>query len=121
MTEIKFGYSTYVGTAEGDHGVFTNSKGTVFAGEIAGDCACVGVVTKTNGDTAFVECDADGWGHGRELYCRADGDTGYCRFEHGSRKEHAVLSADGTCAYNWKACRADHAPFAALQAMVVTI
>jgi hypothetical protein len=121
MTEIKFNRGTYVGTAEGAHGVFTNSNGTVYAGEIADGSACVGVVTYTDGLTYFVECDADGKTHGRALGCNADGDTGYCRYEHGSEKEHAALCADGTCEYNGKACRADYAPFVALRAMVVPI
>ena len=122
MTEIKFWGWTYVGTAEGDHGVFTyNSDGRVFAGQIAGGSAGVGVATYTDGSTDFVECDADGLPHGRYLRCTAGGDTVYCRCEHGSRKEWAVLRADGTCEYNWKDCRADYAPFVALQAMVVPI
>ena len=122
MTEIKFWGSTYRGTAEGDHGVFTGSFGRVFAGQIAGDYACVGVVTWTDGTTFFVECDADGKEHGRELYCYGDtGGTVYRRYEHGSRKEVADLRADGTCTYNDEVCRADYAPFAALQAMVVPI
>jgi hypothetical protein len=121
MTEISAFGSTYVGTAEGDHGVFTHSKGTVYAGKIAGDSACVGVVTYTDGTTYFVECDADGQVHGRALDCYAGGDTWYSRYEHGSAKEYAVLSADGTCEYNGEACRADYAPFVALQAMVVPI
>ena len=65
MTEIKFRGSTYHGTAEGEHGVFTDKYGYVFAGQIAGDSACVGVLTWTDGTTFFVECDADGWSHGR--------------------------------------------------------
>ncbi len=122
MKEIKFDGDTYRGTAEGDHGVFTdNSDGAVFAGQIADDSACVGVLTLTNGTTVFVECDADGKEHGRRLVCTAGGDTGYSRYEHGSRKERAVLRADGTCTYNGEDCRADYAPFAALQAMVVPI
>ncbi len=121
MTEIKFDGYTYRGTAEGDHGVFTNSDGTVFAGEIADGSACVGVATWTSGKTWFVECDADGKGHGRALGFWADGDTVYRRYEHNSVKEYAVLLADGTCEYDGKACRADYAPFAALQAMVVPI
>jgi hypothetical protein len=122
MTEINaFGY-TFVGTAEGDHGVFTNPKtGTVFAGQIADGSACVGVFTWTDGDTVFVECDADGEVHGRRLDCYADGDTVYRRWEHGSEKEYAILYADGTCEYNGTACRADFAPFAVLRAMVVPI
>ncbi len=122
MTEIKFWGCTYVGTAEGDHGVFTdNSDGDVFAGQIANDFACVGVVTRTDGCTFFVECDADGKRHGRVLDCTPNGDTWYSRYEHGSRKEYAILYANGTCRYNGKACRADYAPFVALQAMVVPI
>ncbi len=122
MTEIKFWGATYRGTTEGDHGVFTNRNGEVFAGQIADDHACVGVATCTNGDTFFVECDADGLVHGRVLYCYADnGDTEYERYEHGSQKEYAVLYADGTCRYNGKVCRADYAPFVALQATVVPI
>ncbi len=121
MTKINAFGGTLVGTAEGDHGVFTNSDGRVFAGQIAGDFARVGVHTWTNGTTDFVECDADGNVHGRVLGCSADGDTGYRRWEHGSRKEHAVLYADGTCEYNGTACRADYAPFVALKAMVAPI
>jgi hypothetical protein len=122
MTEIKAFGNTYVGTAEGDHGVFTNPKtGTVYAGKIAGGSACIGVATRTDGTTTFVQCDADGKEHGRELGCAANGDTGYRLCEHGNLKEHAVLYADGTCKYNGKACRANFAPFAALQAMVLPI
>jgi hypothetical protein len=121
MTEIKFWGCTHRGTAEGDHGVFTHSGGTVFAGQIAGDAACVGVVTLTDGRTFFVECDADGELHGRWLECDADGDTVYCRYEHGSEKEYAVLYADGTCTYDGEDCRADFAPFVALRAKVVPI
>ena len=122
MTEIinAFG-DTYVGTAEGDHGVFTHSDGRVYAGKIARGFPRVGVFTWTSGSTVFVECDADGNVHGRVLACNAGGDTGYSRWEHGSEKEYAVLSADGTCVYDGKACRADYAPFAALRAMVVPI
>jgi hypothetical protein len=122
MAEIKFAGGTYVGTAEGDHGVFTDSGGTVFAGQIAGDYPCVGVLTNTDGGTVFAECDADGEFHGRWLYCFAGGHTVYYRYGHGSEKEHAVLYADGTtCVYNGTVCRADYAPFAALRAMVVPI
>jgi hypothetical protein len=121
MTEIKFRGSTYRGTAEGDHGVFTHSGGTVYAGKIVGDYPCVGVLTYTSGDTLFVECDADGKPHGRWLDCDAGGGTVYRRCEHGSYKERAVLYADGTCTYDGKTCRADYAPFVALRAMVVPI
>jgi hypothetical protein len=122
MTEINALGSTYVGTTEGDHGVFSDiSNGTVYAGQIADGSACVGVGTSTDGTTWFVECDADGESHGRELTCRADGDTVYRRWEHGSCKEYALLDADGTCWYDNKVCRADYAPFVALRAMVVPI
>jgi hypothetical protein len=121
MTEIKFWGDTYVGTAEDDHGVFTNPYGTVYAGQIADGSARVGVGTYTGGTTSFVECDADGKLHGRVLGCTADGYTVYRRYEHGYAKEYAVLNADGTCEYNCEACRADYAPFAALRAMVVPI
>ena len=121
MTEIKFRVGTYRGTAEGDHGVFTNSYGDVFAGQIAGDFARVGVHTWTSGTTHFVECDADGKEHGRVLGCTAGGDTVYRLCDHGSTKESAWLYADGTCRYNGTVCRADFAPFVALQAQVVPI
>jgi hypothetical protein len=121
MTEIKFRGRTYRGTAEGDHGVFTNNSGEVFQGRIAYGSACVGVATRPNGATWFVECDADGKPHGRDLDCFAGGDTVYGLWEHGSYKEYAVLRADGTCSYNGKACRADYAPFVALQAKGLAI
>ncbi len=122
MTEIKFQGSTYRGTAEGDHGVFTrHSGGFVYAGKIANGAACVGVATWFIGTTFFAECDADGKNHGRALVCAAGGDTEYVRFEHGNVKERAALLADGTCTYDNKVCRADYAPFVALRAMVVPI
>jgi hypothetical protein len=121
MTEINAFGNTYVGTAEGDHGVFTNKNGAVYEGKIARGSACVGVHTCTDGTTFFVECDADGKEHGRELGCTVGGDTRYHRCEHGSGKEEAWLYADGTCEYNDTYCRADYAPFAALQAMVLPI
>ena len=77
-----------------------------------------------NGSTWFAEFDADGKPHGRELECIADGDTVYRLVEHGSEKEEARCRADGLlvrCAYNGEACRADFAPFVALQAKVVPI
>jgi hypothetical protein len=122
MTSINaFGF-TYRGTAEGDHGVFTNkSNGNVYAGSIAYGSACVGVDTATDGSTSFAECGADGKVHGRDLGCGADGHTVYWLCEHGSVKEEAWLYANGTCKYNGKACRADYAPFVALQAKVVPI
>jgi hypothetical protein len=121
MTEIQFWGYTFVGTAEGDHGVFTHSDGDVYAGQIADGSACVGVLTYTDGSTVFAECDADGKAHGRRLDCYADGDTWYRRYDHGSYKESALLSANGTCKYNGRACRADYAPFVALRAMVLPI
>jgi hypothetical protein len=122
MTEIKFGYSTYRGTAEGDHGVFTDdSGGHVYAGRIARGSAWVGVLTTTDGTTTFAECGVDGKFHGRWLECRAGGDTWYRRYEDGSAKEGAWLRANGTCYYNWQACRADYAPFVQLQAKVLAI
>ena len=86
MTEIKFWGDTYVGTAEGDHGVFTQMNGRVYAGKVADGCACVGVATYTYGGTVYAECDADGNVHGRRLGCTADGDTEYGRCEHGYYK-----------------------------------
>jgi hypothetical protein len=122
MMKIKFRGSTYRGTAEGDHGVFTDSSnGTVYAGSIADGSACVGVHTWPSGYTDFFECDADGMEHGRVLTCPAAGDTRYFLFEHGSHKEHGGLLPDGTCLYNGKACRADFAPFVQLQAKVLPI
>jgi hypothetical protein len=123
MTAIKFWGYTYRDTAEGDHGVFTdNSGGAVsYAGKIAGDSVRVGVATYTSGSTAFVECDANGKEHGRRLVCTAGGDTWYYRCEHGRTKEQAVLYANGTCEYDGEACRADYAPFVALQAKGLAI
>ncbi len=115
-----FGY-TFLGTAEGDHGVFTSNSGRVYAGQIAKRSACVGVATWTDGTTYFAECDADGKEHGRVLVCYVNGNTAYRRCEHGSHEEVAVLRANGTCEYNGEACRADFAPFVALQAKVVPI
>jgi hypothetical protein len=121
MAEIQFWGSTYRGTAEADYGVFTHSDGDVYVGSVANGCARVGVATATNGRTDFVECGADGKPHGRALACHAGGYTCYDLFEHGSVKERAFLRADGACAYNGTACRANFAPFVALQAKVLQI
>ncbi len=121
MTEIKFWGITYIGTTDGDHGVFTDpDDGAVYAGEIVRGSACVGVNTRTNG-TDYVECDAGGIPHGRYLECDADGYTWYHLYEHGSEKEWALLAADGGCCYDGEECRADYAPFVALQAKVLPI
>ena len=121
VSSIHFCGRTYDGPVEGEYGVFTKSDGAVFAGSFANGCARFGVDTETDGTTGFVECDADGNVHGRVLACAAAGDTYYSLCEHGNVKEEAILRADGTCTYNGKACRADFAPFVALQAMVVPI
>ncbi len=121
MTEIMAFGCTYIGTAEDDHGVFTHSSGRVYAGKVVRGSASVGVLTGTSGDTAFVECDANGEWHGRLLGCTADGHTAYQRWKHGSRYVYAILNADGTCIYNGRFCRADYAPFKALQAKVLPI
>jgi hypothetical protein len=106
-------------------GVFTddNIDGTVYAGEIAYGSACLGVATRTNGTTRFVECDDRGKYHGRKLDCTAGGDTVYELYRQGSAhpNQRAVLRADGTCEYNGKDCSADFAPFVALQAEVLPI
>ena len=122
MTEIKYCGDTYIGTAEDEHGVFTDpNDGSVYAGKIADGCASVGVGTWPSGNTDYAECDADGRWHGRVLRCYAGGDTRYALWEHGRPKEQAYLNADGTCEYNGEACRADFAPFLALQAAVLPI
>jgi hypothetical protein len=120
MTEIEFRGLTYIGTADGEYGVFTKNIGgsSVYAGKIVHRCASVGVFTSTYGTTEYVECNADGKWHGRYLRCDADGGTVYALMEHGITKESARLRADGRCYYNGKACRAD---FAALQAKVLPI
>ena len=121
MTAINLFGSTFDGTAEADHGVFTHSNGTVYAGSNANGCARFGVATNTSGTTTFVECDADGNVHGRYLVCTANGDVAYCLYEHGEEKEYAALCADGTCKYNAEVCSADFAPFVQLQAKVLPI
>jgi hypothetical protein len=121
MSVIQHGLATYRGTAEGEYGVFTDpSDGDVFTGSHANGCARVGVHTWTSG-TEFVECDADGKSHGRNLTCTAAGDTWYRLCEHGESKEHAALRADGTCYYDGKFCSADFAPFVQLTAKVLPI
>jgi hypothetical protein len=121
MTEITYNWKWYIGTAVDDHGVFKSNDGEVYAGEIADGSASVGVATMTNGDTYYAECDERGVFHGRHLPCAAAGDTYYLMYDRGSRKEWAVLRADGTCTYDGKACRADYAPFVKLKATVLPI
>jgi hypothetical protein len=130
---ISYNWQTFGGTAAGDHGVFENNDGEVYAGKIASEDgevyageiddgnASVGVHTRTNGDTYYAECDKRGVFHGRQLVGAADGDTYYLLYDRGSRKEYAVLSAGGTCEYEGKACRADYAPFVKLKAKVLPI
>jgi hypothetical protein len=119
---IQYNGYTYRGPAvDGNFGVFSHEGGAVFSGSHANGSARVGVYTGTSGYTEFVECDADGNFDGRYLGCHADGDSGYCLFEHGSIKERADLLADGTCEYNGMACRADFPPFVKLKAKVLPI
>jgi hypothetical protein len=122
MTEIKFWGGTYIGTADGDHGVFTDPEnGSVYAGKIDRGCPKVGVVTWTDGTTDFIECNAHGKVHGRYLRCWAGGNTEFQHCMNNTAHEYAALGAGGTCAYNDKICRADYAPFLALQAKVLQI
>ena len=119
---IQYNGYTYRGPAvDGNFGVFSHEGGAVFSGSHANGSARVGVYTGTSGYTEFVECDADGNFDGRYLGCHADGDSGYCLFEHGSIKERADLLADGTSEYNGMACRADFPPFVKLKAKVLPI
>jgi hypothetical protein len=122
MWSIRYRGSTLDGPADGRYGVFTEpSDGTVFAGSHANRFARVGVRTRTDGTTFFVECDADGMLDGRFSGCDANGDTWYSLYEHGKPKQKAVLCADGTCAYNGEVCTADFPPFVKLKAKVLPI
>ncbi len=126
------------GIAEGEYGVFTDPEnGEVFEGSHENGYACVGVGTTTDGTTRFVECDADGWSHGRELVCCAGGNTEYSLYEHGKYKELAILCTDeelirlradhgyGLIYYNGETRVEDYAPlkrpFVALKAKVLPI
>jgi hypothetical protein len=55
------------------------------------------------------------------LVCFADGYTEYWLYEHGNRKDYAVLFADGRCEYNGKDCSADFPAFVKLKAKVLPI
>ena len=122
MSSIQILGVTYHGPADGDYGVFTDPKnGRVFAGSHANGRGRVGVYTCPRQGKGFVECDADGKEHGRHLVCFADGYTEYWLYEHGNRKDYAVLFADGRCEYNGKDCSADFPAFVKLKAKVLPI
>jgi hypothetical protein len=122
MSSIQFNGATFKGPADDDFGDFSNpDDGRVFAGSHANGSARFGVCTWADGNKFFVECDADGKPHGRNLLCYADGATGYRLFEHGGWKEEAVLAADGNCYYNGEICLADFPPFVKLKAKVLPI
>ena len=115
MSSIIRAGDTYHGISVFGRGVFTK-YGHTYAGQHRDGYACgLGVATYRNGDKEYAE-------HvGRRLYRDADGTTGYRLYERGKCKEYAIVSADGSCYYNWNACAPDDPRVLALIAQVAPV
>jgi hypothetical protein len=119
MSSIIRDGDTCHGISVESRGVFTDTYGTTYAGQIRIGYACgLGVVTLFSGNKVYAEYGPDGWFDGRCLYRHADGFTDYILFERGKRKESANVWADGRCEYNRVACAPDDPRFLALIAQV---
>jgi hypothetical protein len=114
---------TFHGISVFGRGVLTNDKSRwTYAGQCKDGYACgFGVTARSNGSKAYAEHGSDGQCDGRYLGRIAHGDTVYRLFERGKPKDSAVVSADGTCVYNWNACTPDDPRLLALIAQVAPV
>ena len=127
MSSIIRDGDTFHGISVFGRGVFThNGNGIVtYAGQIRDGYACgLGVLTGTNsfgGIKVYAEHGSDGKCDGRNLNRSANRNTGYRLFERGKQKDLAIVSADGSCTYNWNACAPDDPRLLALIAQVAPV
>ena len=122
MSSIIKNGDTFHGISVFGRGVFTNKYGVTYAGQHRGGYACgLGVVTWSDGYKDYAEHGPDGQCDGRCLQRNAYGNTWYRLFERGKSKDSAVVSADGTCYYNDKACAPDDPRVLALIAQVAPV
>ena len=119
MSSIIWNGDTFHGIRVESRGVFTSKYGHTYAGQCRDGYACgLGVRTRSDGAKVYAEHGPDGQYDGRCLGRTAHGDTWYYLYERGELKEHAVVSADGTCTYNGEACAPDDPRLLALIAQV---
>ena len=114
---------TFHGIRVESRGVFTDKYGRSYAGQCKDGHACgLGLLTGSSGSKTYAEHGPDGQFDGRWLARDADGDTAYYLFERGGEeKEHALVYADGACAYNGEACTPDDPRLLALIAQVAPV
>jgi hypothetical protein len=108
MSSIIRAGDTFHGISVFGRGVFTEKRGTTYAGQCRGGYACgLGVLTTSSGFKAYAEHGPDGQCDGRNLGRNAHGDTYHCLCERGEEKAYARVSADGSCMYNFVDCAPD--------------
>ncbi len=123
MSSIIWDGDTYDGASVDGRGVFSNKYGTLtYAGQHRDGYACgLGVATWSNGSKYYAEHGPDGKYDGRNLCRSGFGNTLYCLYERGERKDSALKSADGRCQYNGGACAPDDPRLLALIAQVAPV
>ncbi len=123
MSSIIRDGDTFHGIRVESRGVFTNDeRGHTYAGQIRDGHACgLGVLAGSGGTKEYAEHGPDGKCDGRHLYRNANGFTGYRLYERGKRKDSAIVSANGRCLYNLKACAPDDPRVLALIAQVAPV
>ena len=122
MSSIIRDGDTFHGISVFGRGGFKNKNGYTYAGQIRDGHACgLGVLTWSSGNKEYAEHGPDGKYDGRRLDRYVDGHTFYRLFERGEPKEDAIVSADGTCTYNWNACAPDDPRLLALIAQVAPV
>jgi hypothetical protein len=106
MSSIIRDGDTFHGISVESRGVFAHQYGHTYAGQCRDGYACgLGVTTWSNWSKDYAEHGPDGKFDGRYLGCDDDGTTWYGLVERGGKeKEHARVSADGSCTYNDEAC-----------------
>jgi hypothetical protein len=122
MSSIILRGDSYHGISVDGRGVFTNKRGSTYAGQCRDGYACgLGVLTWSNGTKGYTEHGPDGQCDGRHLGRWANGNTYYRRYERGKQKVYAYVYADGRCNYNGEACAPDDPRLLALIAQVAPV
>jgi hypothetical protein len=122
MSSIIRSGDTFHGISVFGRGVFTNKRGTTYAGQHRDGYACgLGVLTWSNGAKEYAEHGPDGWCDGPWLGRYARGYTFYRLLERGKEKDSARMLANGDCQYNGVYCAPDDPRVLALIAQVAPV
>jgi hypothetical protein len=121
MSSIIRAGDTFHGISVESRGVLTNRRGWTYAGQCKDGYGCgLGVLTTSDGYEEYAEHGPDGKYDGRCLD-RWNGGTGYVLYERGKKKDHARVSANGRCVYNYKDCARNDPRLLALIALVAPV